>query len=367
MIVCGYCGTSIPDLDSRCSKCSGKAVERSNPIRALLSSPQKKGSPDRWADKYTTPKSPFAVSSSPLSLEHRVTLSQSRTSQTQRPGLARTETFDVALTAATDAELARDIRSGMKIYLAKNDCSPLLAGDTLCKVCYTEAFPIGICHSCQLPIIGDREEGMRGQHISARGFKWHARCFACSVCNKLPSRQTTPLLLPDGSPSCPDCYEQYFSANSQRESLPSSKSAPAPSTTKYPRPGEISSMPRMSTKPSATTEEFKRLLHTSKAKGDVEINPLQAIPQSKTDPGSLAASPSPATSDDTLTHNVNAPFEQSQRMKQDWMPSRSSQSTSVLDRIRHFDAHAKSIEATPKSQSFSPPRKPLHPMGRDNQ
>ncbi|OCF71837.1 hypothetical protein I204_07900 [Kwoniella mangroviensis CBS 8886] len=82
-------------------------IERSNPIKSLLSSPQKRGSPDRWAEKYTTPKSPSSLSSSPLSLGYRTSGSQNSNSQSQRPGLARTETFDVALTASSDAELAR--------------------------------------------------------------------------------------------------------------------------------------------------------------------------------------------------------------------------------------------------------------------
>ncbi|WWC69434.1 uncharacterized protein I206_103373 [Kwoniella pini CBS 10737] len=105
MIVCNLCGDSVLDLGSRCTKCYGRAIERPNPVKALLSSPQKRGSPDRWADKYTKSTTHAALTSSPLSnnraatTEHRATAS--------RPGLSRKETFDVALTAESDAELAR--------------------------------------------------------------------------------------------------------------------------------------------------------------------------------------------------------------------------------------------------------------------
>ncbi|WWD01365.1 hypothetical protein V866_008308 [Kwoniella sp. B9012] len=389
MIVCHLCGTSIADPSSRCPKCSGRAIERSNPIKSLLSSPQKRGSPDRWADKYTTPKSPSSLSSSPLSLGYRTNGSQSSNSQSQRPGLARTETFDVALTASSDAELARvygsvldravqhpqcrkcgtDIRSGMKIYLARHDFPPLLTGDTLCKGCYTEAFPIGVCHRCQLPIIGDRDEGFGGQHISARGLKWHGKCFTCSVCDKGPNRQITPLLLPNASPACHDCYELYFSTGIQQasKSIPSSTTA-GPSH-RYPRPGALSSNTQLPSKPSVTAEEIKGLLRPAR-----EHTGEGSLSKSKVQPPLIVSSSrqSPLSQTETFRRNDDFPKGDVPSAKQDIKTGRSLQTTSVIDRIRQFDAQISDTRNKSKvhqgdaSSNHNSPRKPLHPMKNHN-
>nr|XP_019013553.1 uncharacterized protein I206_01623 [Kwoniella pini CBS 10737]OCF52334.1 hypothetical protein I206_01623 [Kwoniella pini CBS 10737] len=377
MIVCNLCGDSVLDLGSRCTKCYGRAIERPNPVKALLSSPQKRGSPDRWADKYTKSTTHAALTSSPLSnnraatTEHRATAS--------RPGLSRKETFDVALTAESDAELARvygsvleqgiqhpqcmkcgtDIRSGMKIYLARNDAAPLVAGDTLCKPCYTSSFSIGACHDCKRPIIGEREEGLGGRHIGARGLKWHGKCFACSLCGKPPSRQTQPLLLPSAKPACEGCYDVYFSTNGRYSSSKDISPGVVTTTNKYARPGQLLQGSRLPPRPAETAQELKRLMLpgtmqdvNSAAQGTVDLRPCKIM--------------SPTRPQMALP-NADRQTEQLLGFNRDLQsPPDMKKVTSVQDRVRQLNAQTTASDAGGHSPSTQSSRQPLYPLTKHN-
>ncbi|WWC90010.1 uncharacterized protein L201_004940 [Kwoniella dendrophila CBS 6074] len=334
MIVCGLCGTSIQDLGFRCSKCSGRAIERSNSVRALLSSPQKRGSPDRWAEKYTTPKSPSSVSPSPLSQPRSLKASNPNSGSSSRPGFSRTDTFDVALTASSDAELAR-----------------------------------GTCHYCSLPIIGDREEGLGGQHISARTFKWHGKCFGCSVCGKLPTRQSVPLLFPDAKPACHDCYEQWAAEPNPKPSKPAVDSIKSDSSHKYGRPGQVIGTTSLPSQPSTTATELKQLMQprpvtaaTETGSGSCELNHITPLKTSPT----FKSSTNPLNSSARENHNHQNPRHLEHAGKR--QPANTG---SVLDRVRQLNARANPINpharllATHSSSFHSSnvsDRQPLHPL-----
>ncbi|WVF72175.1 hypothetical protein IAT40_006987 [Kwoniella sp. CBS 6097] len=224
MIVCSLCGSSIIDLQSRCSKCSGKAIERITPIRKLLSASNSRNSPDRWADRYTMPNH-VMFSSSSLVRSSSSQPGSSSSATPSRPQLARTETFDVALTPSSDAELARDTAT-------------VFQGDTMCRSCFTSLFAIGSCHTCNFPIIGDKDEGLGGRHVSSRARKWHAKCFRCSTCGKLPSKHSVPMILPDETPSCEECYHLGDRSIENLTHKQEQPVEPAP-TYKYARPGQV--------------------------------------------------------------------------------------------------------------------------------
>ncbi|WVQ98753.1 hypothetical protein IAU59_005884 [Kwoniella sp. CBS 9459] len=143
---------------------TGHAAERITPVRNLLSPSHSRGSPDRWADRYTTPKHALSPSSS-LARSSQGFSSASSLAASSRPQLTRTETFDVALKPSSDTELAR-------------------------------------------------------------------------ACGRLPSKHNLPMILPDESPSCEECYHLGDSAS---EDLPQ-ESRPAANVMakhKYARPGHV--------------------------------------------------------------------------------------------------------------------------------
>nr|XP_018263812.1 uncharacterized protein I303_03685 [Kwoniella dejecticola CBS 10117]OBR85970.1 hypothetical protein I303_03685 [Kwoniella dejecticola CBS 10117] len=380
MIVCSLCGVSLSDAESRCTKCYGRAIERPNPVKALLSSPQKRGSPDRWADKYTMSTSTSRISSSPL-FGDRVGNSEAH-SLPSRPAFARQETFDVALTAKSDAELARvygsvlergiqhpqckqcgtDIRSGMKIYLAPTNANSIAEGDTMCRVCYTQRFPIGTCHACQSPIIGEREEGLGGRHISARGLKWHGKCFACSLCGKAASRHTTPLLLPSAAPACETCYETTFSIEPQQMVSPDPKAGSRLQPNKYPRPGQMLKGTHTYSRPTETIQEMKGLM----ARGPT---PSQTIPCPNLDSTSALTKIATRTrrgdpdSPDCQPKHIKVTSEQAENHAAP--PQISSPSaTSVQDRIRQLNAQSTAgiTKMAPSPTKY--PRHPLYPVSK---
>ncbi|WVR05216.1 hypothetical protein IAU60_002228 [Kwoniella sp. DSM 27419] len=286
-----------------------------------------------------------------------------------RPPMTRTETFDLALAPSSDTELARvldrnvqhpqcvscqtDITSGMKIYLARHDRGfTISAGDTLCKGCYTKDYSLGTCLACQTPIIGEREEGMGGKHITARGNKWHARCFGCS--GELPSRLDVPYLFTDGSPACPGCY----AASLEEPGLPRSTPKSLSSTlrierNKYARPGQVI--------PPQTAEIAAEIRRLS------ELATVVPKDSAHSRPAPIRTSPSPAHASNGMINtsmSTASPFTQALRpypANTSFRPSASEPGTSVLDRVRKINSALNEVEPHENGKVYRQvrPRSPI--------
>ncbi|KAL7418553.1 hypothetical protein Q5752_007011 [Cryptotrichosporon argae] len=260
MIVCNLCGTAVSANGVPCGQCSGSGVARSTHLRGLLTPSQQKGSPDRWAKRYTTPPS------TPPKGEPSPGLGRSTgaaPSPLSRPTLGRQDTLDIA-TGPDNAELARVYGSvlspsiqhptcarcdaaltlGAKLYLAKRNVRTILAGDSLCRSCFASMFALGVCSLCGKPVVGDTEEGYGGQHVTGRMNRiWHAACFNCTECGDTlyPPGDTDHEVRPTGQPVCATCAgtrdPSVATPTSARLSLP----PPSPRlnlNSRFPLPGQ---------------------------------------------------------------------------------------------------------------------------------
>ncbi|RXK39510.1 hypothetical protein M231_03179 [Tremella mesenterica] len=259
MIVCNLCGNAVSLLNAPCPKCSGRGIEHASVIKRVLTPTQQAGSPDRWAQKYTTTPSPsrdLTVPDVPLvpsaSIQSRPNLRQTHANSPLR----NHSTIDISLDVH-DSQLARvygsvldprvqhpeckacscQIKAGNKLYLAPRLISGINQGDVLCRGCYSTRFALGTCVTCQQVILGDKEEGSGGGHVKdGAGHLWHGNCFKCTRCSE-PLYDRDHVLLPMLSPCCIECFDQQISTPEKSSKTTSSE---IPQTGgRYARPGTV--------------------------------------------------------------------------------------------------------------------------------